>query len=60
MTRFLFETPPYGGPSISTPPIFVFEAANFPRELENEKNWYSKLYSFTSYIEKNNPLFLKL
>jgi len=37
MTRFSLETPPCGGPSISTPPIFDFEAANVPREMENDK-----------------------
>jgi len=37
MTRFPFETPPYGGSSIPTPPIFVFEAADVPWELGNDK-----------------------
>jgi len=56
MTKFSLQTPPYDGPSISTPPIFVFEAENVPWELENEKTGTVN-YSFTSYIEKDKPFF---
>jgi hypothetical protein len=37
MKRYSLETPPCGGPSIVTPPIFVFEVSNVPWELETEK-----------------------